>query len=220
MTSQPQPIEQSQAHDKEGVIKFDLHFNPADSLALDGIAELNAWRQILYCLGLTGNDPNRYQGLSYGNVSKRTGKHSFIVSGTQTGAKKHLTPNDYCHVLDFDLGKNRVYAEGVIEPSSEALTHGALYAANPTIECVLHAHSPSIWHHAARLGIYQTDPDIAYGTPEMAQAVVGVAKNLELGLIAMGGHEDGIVSFADTVWKAAIELIQCLAKAEELRLLA
>ena len=214
------PADPPKSYDEEGVIKFDLKFNHAPPQALESIVELNAWRQILHSLGLTGRDSNRYQGLAYGNVSRRTGTKSFIVSGTQTGLKSRLSPVDYCLVLDFDLGKNRVQAAGPIKPSSEALTHGAIYASNPHIECALHAHSPIIWRNALKLGIYQTDPSIAYGTPEMGQAVGLAARDFNVGVIAMGGHEDGVMSFADTVGRAAIELLKCLAKAEELELLA
>ncbi len=204
----------------EGVIKFDLAFNRAPSQEPEAVAELNAWRQILYRLGLTGCDPSRYQGLAYGNISKRSGANSFIVSGTQTGAKSCLSPDDYCLVLDFDLEKNRVRAEGPVAPSSEALTHGAVYSANPFINCVLHIHSPIIWRNTAQLGISQTDASIAYGTPEMGLAVGHAASNRNHGIISMGGHEDGLIAFADTIGHAVLELVAFLAKAEELELLA
>jgi ribulose-5-phosphate 4-epimerase/fuculose-1-phosphate aldolase len=205
--------------DDEGIIKFELKFNHAPPQELKSVAELNAWRQILHRLGLTGLDSSRYQGLAYGNVSRREGPNRFIVSGTQTGAKNCLTPDDYCLVLDFDLAKNHVHAEGPIKPSSEALTHGAIYAANSHIECVLHAHSPVIWRYATQLGIYQTDASIASGTPEMGQAVGQAVRNLNSGIISMGGHEDGLIAFADTIWQAAVALVKCLAKAEELEFL-
>jgi len=200
----------------EGVIKFALAFNHAPSLAAEAVAELNVWRQILYRLGLTGCDPSRYQGLAYGNVSQRSGANSFIISGTQTGGKPCLSPADYCQILDFDLGKNRVRAEGPIEPSSEALTHGAVYSANPRINCVLHIHSPILWRNTVKLGIPQTDPSIAYGTPEMGQAVGRGAVDLNQGIISMGGHEDGLIAFAETIAQAALLLVQCLAEAEKL----
>ncbi len=215
MTNQ-EPLELPQAIEEEGVIKFNLFFSHASPIGLESIAELNAWRQILHRLGLTGRDPFRYQGLAYGNVSQRTSANAFIVSGTQTGAKEHLSTQDYCIVTDFNLEKNCVYAKGPIEPSSEALTHGSIYAANRQITCVLHAHSPSIWRNASRLGISQTSPSIAYGTPEMGKAVEQAAKNLEYGIIAMGGHEDGILAFAGTLCRAGTELVRYLAKAEQL----
>ncbi|MFM8333814.1 MAG: class II aldolase/adducin family protein, partial [Candidatus Methylumidiphilus sp.] len=99
--------------------------------------ELNAWRQILFRLGLTGLDPRRYGGLAFGNVSLRTQGSRFAVSGTQTGGKPRLGPQDYCLVTGFDLAHNRIHAEGPVKPSSEALSHGAVYAANRSVGCVL-----------------------------------------------------------------------------------
>ena len=51
----------------EGVIKFDLQFTESEPLADAGIAELSAWRRILWQLQLVGQDPGRYEGYGYGN---------------------------------------------------------------------------------------------------------------------------------------------------------
>lgn len=202
--------------ESEGVIKFHLDFIQAQALDLERIAELNAWRQLLFRLGLTGRDPARYEGLAYGNVSRRAKGRSFIVSGTQTGGKPNLSPADYCLVIDFDLEENRLRAEGPVEPSSEALTHGAIYNAVPQARCVIHAHSPEIWHKARQLGIPLTDESIAYGTPAMGKAVIAAATHASGGIISMGGHQDGVLAFADEIGLAALRLVRCLAKAKEL----
>jgi len=200
---------------REGVIKFNLEFQRAPAQALGDIAELNAWRQILFRLGLTGRDPSRYGGLAYGNVSQRANSDRFIVSGTQTGGKPCLTADDYCLVLDFDLEENSICAMGPIEPSSEALTHGAVYSAVPQAGCVLHVHSSEIWRHAQLLNIPLTDKAIAYGTSEMGRAVGQAAKDSTRGIVAMGGHEDGVLAFAEHPCGATTRLLQCLAKALE-----
>ncbi len=201
---------------EEGIIKFDLEFRCIPIGTAANIAELNAWRQILFRLGLTGLDPARYQGLAYGNLSRRLGAHSYIVSGTQTGAKSALSPDDYCLVLDFDLENNFIRAEGLIKPSSEALTHGAIYAGNPQAQCVIHAHSPEIWRNADLLGIFTTDPTIAYGSVAMGEAVRKAVAEKDAGMIAMGGHEDGIIAYGTKIEQTAKELLQYLAKALEL----
>ncbi len=202
--------------DHEGVIQFKLEFRRAQAPLHASLAELNAWRQILFRLGLTGKDPTRYQGLAYGNLSLRVGHLPYLVSGTQTGAKPSLSAADYCLVTDFDLENNQLRAEGPVEPSSEALTHGAIYAANRQAQCVIHIHSPEIWRCARRLGIRITDPALAYGTPALAKAVQRVVRDISAGVIAMGGHEDGIIAFAADAEHAAMELLRHLAKALEL----
>jgi len=199
----------------EGVIKFHLDFTLAQPEPLEKIAELSSWRQILYRLGLTGQEPDRYDGLAFGNVSQRTGRTSFLISGTRTGCKACLSAEDYCLVLDTSLLENRIRATGPIEPSSEALAHGAVYASNPTAGCVIHAHSPDIWRNALGLGIPLTDTSIAYGTPEMGRAVGDAAARESVGIIAMGGHEDGVLAFDRTPCLAAVRLLQTLEKALE-----
>lgn len=202
--------------EEEGVTKFNLMFHKAGAWSLEKTAEMIAWRQILCQLKLTGQDPNRYQGLAYGNISQRTGPLSFIISGTQTGAKELLKPEDFCLVFDFDLKKNQICATVPVKPSSEALTHGAIYEANHQIGGVVHVHSPIIWRNAVRLGISHTSSGIAYGTTEMGEAVKQSAAMCKSGLIAMGGHEDGVVGFGENICQAAINLLQVLAKAEKL----
>jgi len=197
----------------EGATKFHLEFTLAQPVALECIAELNVWRHVLHRLGLTGQAPDRYEGLAYGNVSQRTSPRGFFVSGTSTGGIPSLGAEDYCQVLDFELAENRIRARGPVKPSSEALTHGAIYDANPHAGCVIHVHSPEIWRNALHLGIHITDASIAYGTPEMGRAVgIAAARGTE-GIIAMGGHGDGVLAFAGTAEQAAALLLQELEKA-------
>ncbi len=115
---------------QEGVVQFNLTFLPADPLPAAMLGSLNAWRRILYRLGLIGQDPHRYSGLGFGNVSIRVESRNetpFIISGTQTGGRNRLFPEHYALVKTFDPATNSVIAEGVVRPSSESLTHGSLY---------------------------------------------------------------------------------------------
>ncbi|MBE0437928.1 MAG: class II aldolase/adducin family protein, partial [Methylomicrobium sp.] len=54
--------------EQEGVIKFrfDHQSRPIDQAI--SLSSLNAWRSILFKLGLIGRDPARYGGLGYGNI--------------------------------------------------------------------------------------------------------------------------------------------------------
>ena len=85
--------------------------------------------------------------------------------------------------------------------SSEAMTHGAIYALGDAIGSVVHAHSRELWE--ACLGkIPTTDPDVAYGTPAMAMELdrlyrMGGFK--EAGIAVLAGHEDGLISFGTTI---------------------
>jgi hypothetical protein len=197
----------------EGVVKYRLDFTPAPAPDWVLIAGLDAWRTLLFRLGLTGHDPSRYGGLAYGNVSRRVGGRQFLVSGTQTGGIPRLSAAHYCRVTDFDAEANFLAAEGPIRPSSEALTHAAAYQAAPALNYVLHVHSPELWSQAGPLAIPTTDPGIAYGTPGMASAVKALLAAPETRIIAMGGHRDGLIAAGETLEAAAMPLIRLLAEA-------
>ncbi|HYE35729.1 class II aldolase/adducin family protein [Methylocaldum sp.] len=199
--------------DKEGVVKYRLNYAPAPPVDPEVVTELNAWRTILYRLGLTGLDPQRYGGLAYGNVSIRHGATVFLISGTQTGGWAKLSNAHYSLVTGFDLEQNLIIAQGPIPPSSEALTHAAVYQTASGIGCVLHVHSPEIWEQAESLAIPFTDRQVGYGTPEMAREVGHLVRTSNSSVIAMGGHEDGIIAFGDTIEEAAAGLIRSLARA-------
>lgn len=207
--------------DREGVVQFSLTFIPSDPPSTELIGGLNSWRQILFRLGLIGQDSHRYGGLGFGNVSIRVvseNSESFLVSGTQTGGVSRLCPEHYAFVTACDPETNHVVAKGVVRPSSESLTHGILYRMDRSVGAVIHAHSPEIWHHADAIGILSTPGHISYGTPEMAEAVVKLLQGVGTGslkIFAMGGHEDGIVSFGPSIEEAGMTLIRYLARAIE-----
>jgi len=168
---------------------------------------------------LIGQDPHRYGGLGFGNVSIRLesgNATSFIISGTQTGGMDRLFPEHYSSVKTFDPATNSVVAEGVVRPSSESLTHGSLYRLDRTIGAVIHAHSPEIWTQTDSIGIPVTRRDVYYGTPEMAEEVCRLFQNTPVSVLkifAMGGHEDGIVAFGSNIEQAGRTLVRYLALA-------
>lgn len=208
---------------QEGVIKFDLRYTPGPALPAEELAELNRWRRVLYSHKLIGQDPARYGGYGYGNLSCRLlpfdappTARRFAISGTQTGDLAELAPEHYALVLACEPEQNRIVATGPIRPSSESLTHGTVYALDAGLRCVLHAHSPAIWQQAAALGLPITDPTVPYGSPEMAAEVRRLFAETDVAersVFAMGGHEDGIVAFAPTIQAAGDALLAVLAAA-------
>lgn len=209
--------------EREGVTKFDLQYRSSAPLARPLLAELDAWRTILRRLELIGLDPTRYGGVGYGNVSRRLppfgaprGARRFAISGTQTGGAAVLGPEHYAIVEAYSPGANRVVAEGPVPPSSESLTHAVLYDLDDRLHFVFHVHAPEIWRAARVLGLPTTDRAAAYGTPAMAEAVGELHARGALavpGLFVMGGHEDGVVVFAERADEAGNLLVQTLARA-------
>ncbi len=205
---------------QEGVIKFQLEFTEAEPLPAEQWKELNIWRDQMFTVGLIGKDPDRYEGYSYGNVSQRLtpGENAFIICGSQTGGIPLLNEQHYVTVESSDFNNNHINAHGPIKPSSESLTHGIIYQSDPSINFVLHVHSPDIWQHRHLLCIPCTNADAEYGTHEMVKEVQQLLSNEKVKqghIFAMDGHEDGIVSFGETGEIAAGTLITLLNKALE-----
>ncbi|MGH8499466.1 MAG: class II aldolase/adducin family protein [Methylococcales bacterium] len=209
--------------DLEGVIKYDLAFEYKPFAKTGNLETLIAWRAVFHRLGLIGQDPQRYGGLGFGNISQKVeqasttqrGKSRFTISGTQTGAAERLNESQFCLVTDACIRRNRIVAEGPVKPSSEALTHAAVYHCHPDIRFVMHVHCPEIWQATQMLGLPFIAQTIAYGTPEMAKAVqhliLSLGKPCE-GVFSMLGHEDGIVSFANIAEIAGNLLVDTLVR--------
>ncbi len=211
----------------EGAIKFQPEHR---TIALhprhrELACQLISWREILAQTRLVGQAPDRYGGFGYGNVSARVGppgaprrRRSFLITATQTSGKQCMSLSDFCVVESFDPRRNRVESHGESMPSSESMTHGAVYGLGAHIRFVFHSHSPVIWERARALRIPTTDARVGYGTPEMAAEVERLFRETplpDLGILAMGGHEDGILSFGRNAEEAGQITLRYLARAYE-----
>lgn len=203
----------------EGVIKYELDFQAAPSPDPVLIEEINNWRTLLHQMDVIGQDPERYGGLGFGNVSCRMpgqNGNQFIVTGTQTGHIHSLPAEQYCVVNQCDVSRNYLSAQGEVKPSSEAITHGAIYQYAPAINVVMHVHCPEIWRCRDALRLPKTSDDVAYGTPELAREIkllfeAGALDKTQL--LVVPGHEDGVISFGETAEHAGHEIIKILASA-------
>lgn len=203
---------------REGVIKFQLDFQEGSAPPEKLLHELNAWRMIFKRLGLIGQDPKRYDGYGFGNLSRRLPEKkgvTFLVSGTQTGHLQKLLPSHYATVHQCDPAANRLQSSGQIQPSSEALSHGVLYQSEPMIHWVMHLHSPEIFDCRKELGLSSTGPNADYGTPEMAAEIKRVVKkhHTTTGLLVMEGHQDGILVYGTNASETGLLAVRTLALA-------
>lgn len=203
----------------DGVIKFQLQHTHAPlpaTVPAHVLSQLISWRRVLFSLGLIGQDAQRYGGAAYGNLSARLPDGSMLISGTQTGGLPQLLPHHFCVVTSSQPHLNSVTTVGPIAPSSEAMTHVAIYTALPDVEWVFHAHSPDVWNAAHVLDLPSTAASVPYGTPAMVTAVetlLAAAHTRETRLFAMLGHEDGVVSFGTTARQAGDAMVNALAQA-------
>lgn len=206
----------------EGVIRFEyaLEIRPAPGTESTEFARLNAWRSILHRLSLLGQCPSRYDGFGYGNVSLRpdAGDPAFLVTASQTSGLPVAASTDWTRVDAADLRTFHVVATGSLPPSSEAMTHAMIYAADPAMRCVLHVHCPEIWRRTEALGVPATPAHITYGTPDLAAAVAGLLQSTTVRPLVFTtlGHEDGVFACGTDIDATAHALIDLLACALEL----
>lgn len=201
----------------EGVIRFRYRLAPLSS-PLDAalLQKLNAWRRVLRQTALIGETPERYDGNGFGNVSarERPGGATFVITASQTGRLATLQPEQFARITACDLERFEACAEGALPPSSETLTHAALYQAAPEVRWVLHGHSPHLFRAAHALGLPTTAADVEYGTAQMARAVAElVSPDAQAPLVFVSlGHEDGVFACGAEADAVGCALIAALAQ--------
>jgi ribulose-5-phosphate 4-epimerase/fuculose-1-phosphate aldolase len=166
------------------------------------LAELNQYRRKLRELNLIGVDSN---GIGFGNLSVRNGATSnFYITGSATGALAELTLADCVRVVAYDFEQNWVRYEGSAVPSSESLTHAAIYKYEPTASAVIHCHDFALWATVLHR-VPTTSQAAAYGTPQMANEIIRLFNVGDLRtrkIFVMAGHESGIVAFGENFEEA------------------
>ena len=150
-------------------VKFTYQRACADIALFVALAELNACRQKLLDQHLMGVYAN---GVGFDNLSVRDGAtRNFYITGSATGGLPKLTITDCVRVVDWDFKKNWLQYEGNAIPSSESLTHAAIYESAPTISAVIHCHDSVLWRTLLDR-VPTTSRTVAYGTPEVAYEII------------------------------------------------
>ena len=177
-------------------VKFTYQRARAEIAPFDALAELNACRRKLLEQRLMGVDSN---GVGFGNLSVRDGvSRNFYITGSATGGLPELTPTDCVRVVAYDFAKNWLRYEGAAVPSSESLTHAAIYESDPTISAV---------DSLSRLGFVGGRFSIAlrqlrrplltarrkWRTKSCVCSTISDVRSRKI--LVMAGHEGGIVTF-------------------------
>jgi len=189
-------------------VKFSRERVAVGITSFGGLAELNAYRRKLLHLRLIGVDSN---GIGFGNLSVRDGAtDKFYITGSATGGIPELTLADCAKVVECDFERNRVRYEGSAAPSSESLTHAAIYKLDAAVEAVIHCHDSKLW--AALLNQAPTTSKAAeYGTPELANEIMQLFPRSNVQsrkVVVMAGHEGGIVTFGKDLEEALAVLMR------------
>ncbi len=177
----------------DGVVKFRAEHKsrPLDAVETGLAACLNNARRDLHQAGLIGVTE---EGIGYGNISARLGADSFLVTGTATGRERELSPAFFTVVGQCIPEENTVCSEGPVKPSSESMTHAAVYAARSCLQSVIHIHCRPLFRALMESDVPRTPEGVPYGTPDMARAVGELAHALgDEGLFVTPGHEDGVL---------------------------
>src|SRR5215510_6769423 len=176
-------------------VKFTYECARNNIAPFDALNELNACRRKPRELRLIGVDSS---GVGFGNLSVQDGATSnFYVTGSATGGLPTLALTDYVRVVACDFKKNWLQYEGAAIPSSESLTHAAIYESDPITSAVIHCHDSVLW--ATLLDRVPTSSkSVAYGTPEMAYEIIRLFEASDVRskkIFVMAGHPDGVVAF-------------------------
>lgn len=200
----------SRPTEKEGVIKYTLQHVSAPITVPAEMPEILSCRRQLHALGLIGADAD---GVGFGNLSVRLySSPRFLITGSQSSGLSEVDRRHFAIVRIVDLDRNSLKSIGETPPSSEALTHAALYQVDGSIRAVVHVHSGTIWH-ASRNRLPTTREDVAYGTPEMGYEMIRLHKRSAIGgqgVFVMGGHQDGVIAFGPSLTAAAGEILKLM----------
>lgn len=186
----------------EGVIKFDFSsYKETESVKYDDYLAIEPTRKKMYELKLIGFYEDHKVG--YGNISLKLNLNDlfnsnlsqFIISGTQTGHISDLSPKHYTYIVDYSLSTNAATSVGPILPSSESLTHAAIYDSDSAINAIIHIHNKEIWSGMISSNELFTPASIPYGTVAIANSVKELIKNNPGKSFAMAGHEDGVIIY-------------------------
>lgn len=193
----------------EGYIKFKHKAIDDTFPELPLVEDLINLRTKLFDLNLIGVEGN----VSFGNVSKRVKGNEFVITASNTGQLRVLEPKHFVIVNFVQLETNYVEYSGKMPPSSETLTHFAIYSTFQKANYVVHFHNFRIWNRFKNR-IPTTPEDKTYGTVELARAVIDIKSEFRTepksGVIALGGHESGMLVFGDSIEIVLKEIEQIL----------
>ena len=143
-------------------------------------AEIVKWCKELVKLTIA---PSYGQGTS-GNLSIRN-RDGFIITPTATFFED-IEEEDIVEIINVDLNNNIVKYRGNKLPSSETLMHAVLYGKLKNINAIFHVHDDKVMKNYKVLKIPITEKELPYGTKEVGEALLKIAK--EGNYLIMNGH--------------------------------
>jgi hypothetical protein len=128
----------------------------------------------------------------------------FISPVLQLGEYQNWLWRIVAKVVAYDFERNWLQYEGSTIPSSESLTHAAIYESDPKAGAVIHCHDSKLW--AALLNqAPTTSKTIDYGTPQLAYEIMRLFKQSDVRsrkILVMAGHAAGILTLGKDLEEA------------------
>lgn len=180
---------------REGIIKFDCLWRKQPLSQNIDLSAINRCRNRLYRERLIGVDS---KGFGYGNISIRwRSEKKFIITGSQTESLKKLCRRHYSIVTGYSFQPCQIHCQGLVQASSESLTHAMLYEMNKAVGCVIHVHDGRLWRRLLH-NVPTASQKAKYGSYAMALEIRRLYRNTDFcsrKIAVMAGHKEGILVF-------------------------
>jgi ribulose-5-phosphate 4-epimerase/fuculose-1-phosphate aldolase len=113
-------------------------------------------------------------------------------------------------VKSFDIAGNSIVSRGLIQASSESMTHGAVYRAGRGVNCVIHIHSKKIFDGMLQDDYPFTPKALAFGTPEIALAIGKCVEKIgsDEDKIVLAGHDGGIIAYGANIERSLHSILE------------
>jgi hypothetical protein len=151
--------------DVKQVTKFKTNFVSDEIPDEKEIEELKKWCNEFLKNKLI-NPENNSLGLSFRSEDE------FIITGNKL--KENLSNDCFIRVANYDVYKNSLYVEGILEPSLDALIHYLIYNTRFEVNAIFCGNDDSILKHAKELKLVETKEEIPPGSTELANEVLDV----------------------------------------------
>ncbi len=195
-----------------GIIKFRFNLKMSSPINEEHFLPIEKWRIIFHKMNLIGE--YKTTNVGFGNLSKRllVGEEPFVITGTQTGHYPNLNGMQYCKVTKCNMTKLIIEAVGPIAPSSESLTHHAVYSKNPKINFVFHIHHIQLWNYMLKNKFPNTPEDIDHRSQAMIEAAKKCTQENEVGIFAISSSEGSVIAYGKNAEDAGKLILETLKK--------
>jgi len=190
-------------------VKFRTALTVKDVSSVSGLHELAYWCKQFDHMGLA--PPYEYEDGtgSSGNLSFRVpSTDAFMITPAKTSFRK-LSAADFVRVTGCDVKEQKIFCEGMNEPSSESFMHCLIYMNRPDVQSIFHGHDQGILSHVKTLDVVMTKSAKSYGTLDLAYEVLKVLGSNNY--VVLRGH--GFLSMGSSMQDAGELAIRMHEKA-------